>query len=101
MIDNLKFLFGMILFIALAFGIIIALLIGLFLGCEYLDYKFDKSMCKVEVSNKTVYEGRCHFVSVNSVGENGNTKHVTIFSETFCSLFIGKGNGEIDGTLAI
>jgi len=81
MIDNLKFLFGMLLFIIFAIGCLIIVIGGFCLGGEYLNYKFDKSICKVEVSNKTVYEGRCHFVSVNSVGENGNTKHVTIFSD--------------------
>ena len=28
-----------------------------------------------------VYSGRCHFITVTSVGENGNSKHLTIYKD--------------------
>lgn len=34
-----------------------------------------------ELNNELVYDGKCHFISVSSVGENGNTKHLTIYGD--------------------
>lgn len=61
--------------------LVILFIIGLALGFTYVDFVLDKSDCAVKVNNQIVYEGRCHFVTVHSIGENGNSKHVTIYKD--------------------
>lgn len=59
-------------------------LFGLYAGGNGVFYLLDKSMCAVTVDNKQVYNDRCHFVNISSIGENGNTKHLTIYKDIFC-----------------
>ena len=47
----------------------------------YVEYHFNKSDCSVWVDNEMVYNGKCHFVSVEPVGEYGNSKRVAIFQD--------------------
>lgn len=49
-------------------------------GCNYL---LDQSMCTAYVENQQVYQGRCHFLSISSIGENGNSKRLTIYKDKF------------------
>ena len=79
--DSLEFIVVTVGFLlSLIIGLII--IIGLVCGIgNYVSYKLDKSECQVYVENKIVYEGRCHFVTVNSIGENGNTKHLTVYKD--------------------
>ena len=48
-----------------------------------ISYLLDKSECVVTVAGKVVYNGRCHFISVHSIGENGNSKVLTIYNDIF------------------
>lgn len=60
---------GLPLFLALGFG-------------EVVAYHFNKSTCSVSIDYREVYNGRCHFVTVESIGENGNTKRVIIYKDS-------------------
>ena len=64
---------SMILTIFLIMGII-----G-FYGAGFFASKIDHSTCVATVDNNEVYRGKCHFLSVQSVGENGNTKKLEIY----------------------
>ena len=59
----------------------IFLIIGIigFYGAGFFASKIDHSTCVATVDNNEVYRGKCHFLSVESVGENGNTKKLTIY----------------------
>ena len=46
-------------------------------------YLLDKSECVATVAGNVVYNGRCHFISVYSIGENGNSKVLTIYNDIF------------------
>lgn len=60
-------------------------LIGmLFLGYAIINgtsYLLDKSECVATVAGNVVYDGRCHFISIHSIGENGNSKILTIYND--------------------
>ena len=65
-------------------GILILLGIMIFLALIVLagtwaDYRLDQSYCTAKVNNQVVYSGRCHYLDIESIGENGNTKHLTIY----------------------
>ena len=67
-----------------AFGVLLALVFGIFLlycGAELTDSYLDKTTCKLYVENKLVHTGYCHYITVHSIGENGNTKHVSIYKD--------------------
>ena len=67
-----EFLFGL----GVVFSIITAAIIFI-LGCAIIfvtaDYYLSESYCTAYVDNKEVYTGRCHFLEIDSIGENGNT----------------------------
>ena len=71
----------MIIVIAVAAFIIAGLFFSLYLVFEFADYIFDKSQCSVYVDDKIEYSGRCHYISISSIGENGFTKDVTIYKD--------------------
>lgn len=72
-----EFLLGLVLFL------VIGLPIFFFLGFgEVIEYHFNKSTCSVVVDQEEVYSGYCHFVTVGSIGENGNTKRVIIYKDS-------------------
>lgn len=48
-----------------------------------MHYLLDKSECVATVAGNVVYNGRCHFISVRSIGENGNSKVLTIYNDIF------------------
>ena len=50
---------------------------------DLTNYFLDESYCTLFIDNKQVYEGRCHYVDINSIGENGNTKQVVIYKDAF------------------
>ena len=50
-------------------------------GINYIDYRLNDSYCSLYIENKKVYEGRCHYLQVDSIGENGNSKLVTIYKD--------------------
>ena len=74
------FLFGL----GVVFSIITAAIIFI-LGCAIIfitaDYYLSESYCTAYVDNKEVYTGRCHFLEIDSIGENGNTKHLAIYKD--------------------
>ena len=47
----------------------------------YLCYTLNTAKCVVWVGTERVYTGRCYFVDVDSVGANGNSKKVSIYSD--------------------
>jgi hypothetical protein len=74
-------------FVKVFFTIMLGLV--LFIVLVYLTitgfgYVFDKSNCTVYVNQKQVYAGRTHYLNIHSIGENGNTKHLTIYKDIFC-----------------
>lgn len=78
--ELLTFLCGVVLIIFVGAFIFL----GLYAGGNGVFYLLDKSICSVEVDNKQVYNDKCHFVNISSIGENGNTKHLTIYKDIFC-----------------
>ena len=56
-------------------------ILGVNLTINFVNYFLDKSVCAVYVENKQVYDGKCHFVGIHSIGENGNTKELTIYQD--------------------
>jgi len=70
------------------FGFVIGFLLLIVVGlvtCPWwigpVSYHFNKSDCSVWVNKEMVYNGKCHFVDVEPVGEYGNSKRVAIFSD--------------------
>ena len=57
---------------------------GLYSVANYVGYKLDTSECNVYVDNNLVYSGRSHFIDIGSIGENGNTKNLTIHKDILC-----------------
>lgn len=56
---------------------------GTIIGVNGFGYLNDKSICDVYVDNQRVYNDRCHFISIHSIGENGFTKQLTIYKDIF------------------
>lgn len=85
--DFLEFIFNglvTIIVVMLVFIVVIGLGFGLYSVANYADYKLDTSECNVYVDNNLVYSGRSHFVDIGSIGENGNTKNLTIHKDVLC-----------------
>ena len=81
--DDIKDFFGMVFYV-IGGGILILLGIMIFLALIVLtgtwaNYRLDQSYCIAKVNNQVVYSGRCHYLDIESIGENGNTKHLTIY----------------------
>lgn len=71
------------LFLCLIFFVAVVLPIFFVLGFgKVIEYHFNKSTCSVFVDQEEVYSGYCHFVTVDSIGENGNTKRVVIYKDS-------------------
>ena len=81
--DYLKDFFGVVFCVTgvgtLALLGIIIFLAFVVLAGTWADYKLDQSYCTAKVNNQVVYNGRCHYLDIKSIGENGNTKHLTIY----------------------
>ena len=65
-------------------GILILLGIMIFLALIVLaeawaDYRLDQSYCTAKVNNRVIYNGRCHYLGIESIGKNGNTKRLTVY----------------------
>ena len=50
-------------------------------GGEYISYRLNESTCSLYIDDKNVYSDRCHFLSIRSIGQNGNTKQVVIYKD--------------------
>lgn len=83
--EIIKTIFGaitiMIIAIAVAAFIVAGLFFSLYSAFEFADYIFNKSQCSVFVEGSLEYSGRCHYIQIGSIGENGNTKYVTIHGD--------------------
>ena len=53
----------------------------LIFGSDYVAYWLNKAECNLYVEEKFVWSGRCHFIDINSIGENGNTKEVIVYED--------------------
>lgn len=87
MYDFLEMIANILTFIIITILTLIALIgfgLGLYSIGTYADYKLDTSECNVYVDDDLVYSGKNHFVSIDSVGENGNTKRLTIHKDILC-----------------
>lgn len=73
-----------IVMIILVFMLAIGTIFGIYSVINYADYKLDTSECNVYVDNNLVYSGRSHFIDIGSIGENGNTKNLTIHKDILC-----------------
>lgn len=79
-IESVITMFGFLIIVL----IIIAILsCGIMIGVNGFGYLNDKSICDVYVDNQRVYNDRCHFISIHSIGENGFTKQLTIYKDIF------------------
>lgn len=65
-------------------GIMIFLAL-IMLGGNWADYRLDQSYCTAKVDSQVVYNGRCYYLDIKSIGENGNTKHLTIYNNKWKS----------------
>lgn len=81
LLEDLKFVITFAIFLILIITIVIFGLIGLTAGLNYINYCFNKTNCVVKVHRNIVYKGNCHFVDLDSVGENGNTKILKIYKD--------------------
>lgn len=70
-------------FLIIGLIVIAILCCGIMIGVNGFGYLNDKSICDVYVDNKQVYNDRCHFISIHSIGENGFTKQLTIYKDIF------------------
>lgn len=77
MSDSIEEIFTWIMFVILI--VILVVLCTLWIWIEPLNYHFNKSDCSVWVNQEMVYNGKCHFVDVEPVGEYGNSKRVAIY----------------------
>ena len=73
-------LFG---FLIIGLITVVILVFGTMIGINGFGYLNDKSICDVYVDNQRVYNDRCHFISIHSIGENGFTKQLTIYKDIF------------------
>ena len=87
--DDLKDFFRMVFYVTgvgtLALLGIMIFLAFVVLAGTWADYKLDQSYCTAKVNNQVVYNGRCHYLGIESIGENGNTKHLTIYGNKWKS----------------
>lgn len=63
------------------FTIAVLIIFGIIFVINGGGYLLDQSMCTAYVEDKQVYQGRCHFLSISSVGENGNSKKLIIYKD--------------------
>lgn len=87
--DDLKYFLETVFCITTK-GILILLGIMIFLAFVVLagtwaDYRLDQSYCTAKVNNQVVYNGRCYYLDIESIGENGNTKHLTVYGNKWKS----------------
>lgn len=80
--DDVKEFFK-IAFFVLSIGIFILFIFAAFLafGAPWAKYRLDQSYCTAKVNNEVVYNGRCFYLDLKSIGENGNTKELTIYKD--------------------
>ena len=83
MFVDLECLVQTIVTVAILFVLCVTSIFGVICTFNYLDYKLDDSNCVVWVNKQVVYTGRTTFVHIESIGENGDTKHVTIYKDKF------------------
>ena len=81
--DDIKDIFKIVFCVVIG-SILILLGVMVFLtlimlGANWADYKLDQSYCTAKVNNQIVYNGICHYLDLESIGENGNTKHLTVY----------------------
>lgn len=74
LLEAIFFVIAILLFLMLV-------VFGIVLGINGCNYFLDKSMCNAYVADDLVYQGRCHFLSINSIGENGTTKKLIIYKD--------------------
>ena len=84
MYDFLEFIVNCFIAIVVVILLFITVIGFIYSALNYAEYKLDKSECNVYVDNNLVYSGRSHFVSIDSIGENGNTKSLTIHKDVLC-----------------
>lgn len=78
--------------IGIFFGIVGAICAGVFILLTFIGgliFFTNVGDCNVFVDNQNVYNGPCRYVYVDSVGENGNTKEVSL-SKGFLGWFTYK-----------
>ena len=81
MLELFKFIFAVCAGTCFAVVLFVVGMFGFWCIGNQVVYYFDKSICTATVNEEVVYQGRCHFITVNSVGENGNSKHLTIYKD--------------------
>lgn len=83
--DFLKIVFCVIIggtLILLGMMVFLAFIV---LAETWANYRLDQSYCTAKVNNQVVYNGRCHYLDIESIGENGNTKHLTVYGNKWKS----------------
>lgn len=62
-------------------GVFLIAVITIPLWTEYIRYNCDETNISLLVDGKEVYTGKGHFIRIDSIGENGNTKKVKIYKD--------------------
>lgn len=71
---------GVCLFVTL-FTVAVLIIFGIIFVINGGSYLLDQSMCIAYIEDQQVYQGRCHFLSLSSIGENGNSKKLIIYKD--------------------
>lgn len=80
-IDFIRSVLIIIVAIIILLAFLLGLPFGLYATTNYANYVLDKSYCTLLIEGKQVYEGRCHYIDIDSIGQNGNSKRVTIYKD--------------------
>ena len=72
--NMMKFLLGLLITLVIANGIF------------FIQATLDHSTCIATVDNKEVYRGKCHFITLEPVGQYGDTKLLTIYKGVFLTI---------------
>lgn len=81
--DFIKDVIALFCFSIIVLIVITILCCGIKIGINGFGYLNDKSICNVYVDNQRVYNDRCHFINIHSIGQNGFTKQLTIYKDIF------------------
>ena len=78
--NMMEFLLGLLITLVIAGIISLAIYNGIF----FIQATLDHSTCIATVDSKEVYRGKCHFITLEPVGQYGNTKLLTIYKGVSC-----------------
>lgn len=81
--DDLKLVFRLVISITIVSILGIFVTFGVWGIYNYFTYILDKSECIVKVDKQIIHTGGSALMFIDSIGVNGNTKHVIIYKDKF------------------